>query len=230
MSENEDTRATSEVPDGAILQRDGETYAIVPRLPLGLLSPEVLEAVATVARRYAVPVIKITSGQRLALVGIQRQDLDAIWRDLSLDVGRATELCVHYVQACPGTDVCSLGVQDSIGVGRRLEELFVGLDAPAKVKIGVSGCTLCCAESLVRDVGLIASKKGWKLVFGGSSSRRPRVADEIARRLDADRAVELVRRCLEVYRDNAKPKERTAKFMDRFGVEAFRRTVLGEDA
>jgi len=226
MSDQTDATATPAPPDGAILQRDGETWAIVPRLPLGLLSPDVLEGLARVARKYEVPVVKITSGQRIALVGVKSEHLDAIWKELALDVGRATELCVHYVQACPGNQFCSLGVQDSIGLGRRLEDLFVGLEVPAKVKIGVSGCTLCCAESMVRDVGVVASKKGWKVVFGGSSSRKPRVADEIARGLTADEAVALVQRCLQVYRDNAKPKQRTPKFMDKFGADAFREAVL----
>jgi len=228
MSEPTDAKPTPAAPDGAILQRDGETWAIVPRLPLGLLTPEVLEGLARVARTYEIPLIKITSGQRIALVGIRQQQLEAVWRELKLDVGRATELCVHYVQACPGDLVCSLGVQDSIGLGRRLEDLFVGMELPAKVKIGVSGCTLCCAESMVRDVGVVASKKGWKVVFGGSSSRKPRVADEIARGLTADEAVDLVKRCLQVYRDKAKSKQRTARFAESFGADAFREAVLGQ--
>lgn len=218
----------TEIPDGAILQRDDRTLAIVPRTPVGLVTPEQLEAIAAIARRYEVPVLKITSGQRIAMVGIEPERFEALRQQLKMELGRAVEPCVHYVQACPGNLVCSLGVQDSIGLGRRMEDLFVGQDLPAKVKIGVSGCTLCCAESMVRDVGVVASKKGWKVVFGGSSSRKPRVADEIARGLTADEAVDLVKRCLEVYRDKAKPKQRTPKFMDSFGADAFREAVLKE--
>ena len=138
---------TEETPPGAILQRDKKTYAIVPRTPVGLVSPEILEAISSVVRKYNIPITKITSGQRLALVGIKREDLDQIWQDLKIEVGAAVELCVHYVQACPGTEVCKFGVRDSLDLGLELEKLYVGMDLPAKVKIGISGCPFCCAEA-----------------------------------------------------------------------------------
>lgn len=150
---------TEDTPRGAIIQRDRKTYAIVPRTPVGLVSPEVLEAMTTVVRKYNIPIIKITSGQRLALIGMKREEVDPVWHDLKMEVGPAIELCVHYVQACPGTEVCKFGVRNSLGLGLELEKLYVGMDLPAKVKIGVSGCPLCCAESYVRDIGLIGKKR-----------------------------------------------------------------------
>ena len=160
----------ADIPKGAILQRDKETYAIVPRTPVGILKPEDLEALAKVARKYHIPVIKITSGQRFALVGMKGDDVDDIWNDLGMDVGKATELCLHYVQACPGTAVCKFGVQDSLGLGMEIEEFFSEMDLPAKVKIGVSGCPFCCGESFVRDIGMFGKKKGWTFIVGGSSA------------------------------------------------------------
>ncbi|MBT8351541.1 MAG: NAD(P)/FAD-dependent oxidoreductase, partial [Deltaproteobacteria bacterium] len=127
-------------PKGAILQRDKETYALVPRSPVGLVKPEELENIVNVVRKYDIPIIKITSGQRFALVGIKENDVENIWKDLGMDIGKATELCLHYVQACPGTAVCKFGVQDSLGLGMEIEEFFAGMDLPAKVKVGVSGC------------------------------------------------------------------------------------------
>ena len=155
-----------DIPKGAILQRDKETYAIVPRTPVGLVSPEDLERIAKVARKYQIPVIKITSGQRFALVGMNKDDVDKIWEDLGMDVGKATELCLHYVQACPGTAVCKFGVKDSLGLGMEIEKFFSGLDLPAKVKIGVSGCPFCCGESFVRDIGILG-KKGMDIYSRG---------------------------------------------------------------
>lgn len=143
---------------GTILQRDKKTYAIVPRTPVGLLKPDDLEKIASVARKYEIPIIKITSGQRLALVGIKPEDIDPAWQDLDMDVGKATELCLHYVQACPGNAVCRYGVRDSLGLGMKIEKFFLGMDLPAKVKIGVSGCPFCCGESYVRDIGLFAKR------------------------------------------------------------------------
>jgi NAD(P)H-nitrite reductase large subunit len=215
-----------DTPRGAILQRDRKTYAIVPRTPVGLVSPAVLEAISSVVRKYNIPITKITSGQRLALVGLQRDEVDQVWHDLKMEVGQAMELCVHYVQACPGTEVCKFGVRDSLGLGSELEKLYVGMDLPAKIKIGVSGCPFCCAESYVRDIGLIGKKKGWILTFGGNSGGRPRIGDVIAKDIGDVEAVSLVQRCLEYYRNNVDKKLRTARFVEKTGIEVIRKAVL----
>ena len=215
-----------DIPIGAILQRDKETYAIVPRTPVGILKPEDLEAMARVARKYHIPIIKITSGQRFALVGIKKDDVDSIWKDLAMDVGKATELCLHYVQACPGTAVCKFGVQDSLGLGMQIEEFFSELDLPAKVKIGVSGCPFCCGESFVRDIGIFGKKKGWTFIVGGSSARRPRIGDVLIEDLSKEQVIALTKRALEYYRDKAKRKERMARFVDRIGIENMKESIL----
>lgn len=215
-----------DTPRGAILQRDKKTYAIVPRTPVGLVTADVLEAISSVVRRYNIPLAKITSGQRLALIGMNREEVDLIWHDLKMEVGPAIELCVHYVQACPGTEVCKFGVRNSLGLGLQLEKLYVGMDLPAKVKIGVSGCPFCCAESYVRDIGLIGKKKGWVLTFGGNSGGRPRIGDVITEDLDDSEAVDLVQRCLEFYRDNVEKKLRTARFVEKVGIETVKEALL----
>ncbi len=212
---------------GAILQRDNTTYAIVPKTPVGLVRPEDLEHIAAVARKYDIPVIKITSGQRFALVGLKEKDIDKVWEDLRLDVGKATELCLHYVQSCPGTAVCKYGVQDSLGLGMKLESFFSEMDLPAKVKMGVSGCPFCCGESFVRDVGVFGKKSGWTLVIGGSSARRPRIGDILAEGLDEGQVIDLTRRFLELYTKHAKPHERTARLVDRLGIENIKDRLLG---
>lgn len=217
---------SDDTPRGAILQRDKKTYAIVPRTPVGLLSPEILEAISSVVRRYNIPITKITSGQRLALIGMERDEVDQIWHDLKMEIGPAIGLCVHYVQACPGTEVCKFGVRNSLGLGLELEKLYVGMELPAKVKIGVSGCPFCCAESYVRDIGLIGKKKGWTVTFGGNSGGRPRIGDVIAEEVSDTDAVILVKRCLEYYRDNIDKKLRTARFVEKVGIESIKKAVL----
>ena len=217
---------TENIPRGAILQRDGKTYAIVPRTPVGLVSPEVLDAISSIVRKYNIPITKITSGQRLALIGMKREEVDKIWNELKMEVGPAIELCVHYVQACPGTEVCKFGVRDSLGMGLQLENLYVGMDLPAKLKMGISGCPFCCAESYVRDIGLIGKKKGWIITFGGNSGGRPRIGDIIAQDVADVEAVALVQRCLEYYRDNVGKKLRTARFVEKVGIETIRQAVL----
>ena len=215
-----------DIPKGAILQRDKETYAIVPRTPVGLVSPDDLERIVKVARKYQIPVIKITSGQRFALVGMKKDDVDKIWEDLGMDIGKATELCLHYVQACPGTAVCKFGVKDSLGLGMEIEKFFSGLDLPAKVKIGVSGCPFCCGESFVRDIGILGKKKGWTFIVGGSSARRPRIGDVLIEDISGEEVINLTKQTLEYYQDKAKKRERMARFVDRIGIENMKEAIL----
>lgn len=216
----------SDEPKGAILQRDKQSYAIVPRTPCGLLTPDNLDAISRVCRKYGVPIIKITSGQRMALVGMKKEDVEPIWQELSLDIGRAVELCVHYVQACPGTAVCRFGIQDSLGLGVAIEEEYVGHDFPAKVKFGISGCPLCCGESYVRDIGLIGTKKGWTVIVGGNSGSNARVGDVLAEALSADEARALIRKFLNFYRENSGKKLRISKFVEKTGIDAIKQAIL----
>jgi len=213
-------------PIGAILQRDGKTYAIVPRTPAGIVSPEHLEKIVAVVRRYKIPIIKMTSGQRIVLVGIQEKDVNDIWNDLGMTVGQATAPCLHYVQACAGTAVCKYGKQDSLTFGIEIEKMYLGMDLPAKLKMGISGCPRCCGESYIRDIGVVGNPKGWTVIFGGNSGARPRIGDVVATDLSSDDAKDLVRRLLEYYRDNGKPRERTARFVERVGLDTIKKDVL----
>ena len=213
-------------PKGAILQRDKKTFAIVPRTPVGLVTPDTLEALARVGRKFDIPIMKITSGQRIALVGLEEHQVEEVWDDLKMDIGPAVGLCVHYVQACPGTEVCKFGVRDSLGLGLELEEMFVGKELPAKMKVGVSGCPMCCAESYVRDVGLVGKRDGWTMVVGGNASGKPRIADVLAEGLSRPEVVELVGRFLEYYRENAGKRARSSLLLKKVGVDAVKEALL----
>ncbi len=213
-------------PKGAILQRDKKTYAIVPRIPVGLAKLENFKEIARVVEKYNIPIIKITSGHRLALVGMKGEVVNDVWRDLKMEEGQATALCLHYVQACPGNAVCRFGVQDSLGLGMEIEKFFLNRTLPAKVKIGVSGCPFCCGESFVRDIGVIGKRKGWTVVFGGNSARRPRIGDIIAENLSKEEVIDLCKRSLEFYAANGKKKERTARFIERIGIEKFKKAII----
>jgi NAD(P)H-nitrite reductase large subunit len=216
----------TETPEGAILQRDKETYAIIPKTPLGLVNPDILEKIAMVARKYEVPLLKITSGQRLALVGIKPEHVEAVWKELNTGIGRAVEPCLHYVQACPGTEVCKFGQRDSLALGARLDGLLADMELPRKAKIGVSGCPLNCAESYMRDLGVFGKKKsGWTVIFGGNAGAKPRIGDVIAEGLTEDEVLALAQKCFEVYAAHGRKKERTARFAERIGIDAFKKMV-----
>ncbi len=181
------------------------------------------------ARRYEIPVIKITSGQRLVLVGIKEEDVEQIWNELGMTVGEATAPCVHYVQACPpGTAVCKYGLQDSLGLGLELEGVYQDMHLPAKLKMGISGCPRSCGgESYLRDIGVLGTGKGWTVIFGGNSGGRPRIGgDVVAKDLSADEAKDLVKRLLTYYQDTANPGERTARFTERVGMDRIKSDLL----
>lgn len=218
--------STDDAPKGAILQRDKETYAIVPRVPCGLLTKEKLRNIANVVEKYDIPIIKLTSGHRIALVGMKADVIEDIYADLDMEPGQATELCLHYVQACPGTEVCKFGIQDSLGFGVRLENLLTGRELPAKLKVGVSGCPFSCAEGLVRDIGVMGKKKGWTVSFGGNSGRQARIGDVLAEEISPDEVIALVQSCLDYYCQHARKRERTARFIERIGLETFKAAVL----
>ena len=216
----------SEAPRGAFIQRDKKTYAIVPRSPMGLVTPEILENVARVARKHNIPVIKITSGQRLALVGLEAEGVEEVWQDLGIDVGPAVGLCVHYVQACPGTTLCKYGLQDSLALAGELEKMFVNVEMPAKTKISVSGCPMNCSEGYVRDFGVFGKKSGWTVIIGGNSGGRPRIGDAVADDLTTEEVIALAQKFFDYYRANARNRERTARFVDRTGIEEIKRALL----
>jgi NAD(P)H-nitrite reductase large subunit len=213
-------------PHNAILQRDKQTYAIVPRIPGGLIHRDHLRAIASVVEKYDIPIVKITSGQRLALVGLTKEQLADVYTELGMEPGKATELCLHYVQACPGTEVCTFGVRDSLGFGIRLENILADQALPAKLKIGISGCQFCCAESFVRDIGMVGKKNGWTVVIGGHSGNRPRVGDIVGTDLSDEQAVRIATKFLEYYLANARKKERTSRFVERVGIEEVKKQLL----
>ena len=217
---------SNDIPEkGAIVQRDKETYAIAPHIPGGIMDVSTLRKIADVAEKYNASAVKITSAQRMAIIGLKAEDLDSVWTDLDMPPGAAIGLCVRSVKICPGTTFCKRGQQDSVGVGLKLDELYHGMELPSKLKMGVSGCLNTCAESSVKDIGLIGTAKGWKLLAGGSSGIKPRIADLIAEGLDDDEALKLVNSIIEFFKSRGE-KKRLGRVIDGMGLEEFKSAVL----
>ena len=213
-------------PTGAAIQRDGKTYAVTTRIPAGIVTPEQLETIAAAGRKYRVPIMKLTSGQRILIAGLQPEDVPRIIADLGPLAKPETAPCVKFVQACVGTDCCKYGKQDSIALARVLEDRFRDREFAAKIKVGVSGCPRCCSESHMRDIGLIGTPKGWTVHFGGNGGTRPRFGDLVAKDLSDSDAVDCALRLAGYYREHAKPHERTARFMERVGMDTLRSELL----
>lgn len=211
---------------GAVLQRDKKTYAIVPHLPLGLVTPAQLRKIADVAEKYESAALKVTSAARIAIVGLREEDLDQIWQDLEMNPGAAVGLCVRSIKACPGNTLCRLGQQDSLTMGSELDRRYHGMQLPGKLKMGVSGCPNQCAETAVKDIGLVGKAKGWTILVGGNAASRPRLAETLSEGLSPEEALAVCDRIVCYFKENGKKGERMGRFMDRMGFASFKEAVL----
>lgn len=215
----------NDLPKGALVQRGGGLYSITPRMPLGRITPEQLSAINAVVQDFDLPGVRVTAGQRLKIQGIPEDKVRKVLDRL----GPVGEFCKYYVQACPGNTACRMGMQDSMAMGERLETWLNTVDLPVKLKSGVSGCSMCCSESFVRDVGLVGKKHGWTVVFGGNAGKRVRKGDVLAENLSDDEALSVIGVALEVYAAQARKGERTARFVERVGIEAILDKINGTD-
>jgi NAD(P)H-nitrite reductase large subunit len=213
---------------GAILQRDRETYAIAPHIPGGITDTATLRKICDVADKYKVQAIKLTSAQRIALVGIKEEELDNIWADLDQTPGAAIGLCVRSVKICPGTTFCKRGVQDSVGLGLKIDSIYHAMALPNKMKMGVSGCALSCSEVWIKDIGVMGTAKGWKILVGGNSGTRPRIADVLVEDIATqDEVLAIIEKIINWYKAEPKKEQRLCRVVEQMGIDAFRKAVLG---
>ncbi|CCK78532.1 MULTISPECIES: nitrite/sulfite reductase domain-containing protein [Desulfobacula] len=210
---------------GAIPQKDKKTYAIAPHIPCGVVTPDLLRKIADVSEKYNAQAVKITGATRIAIVGLKEEDIDSAWEELGLDKGAAVGLCVRSIRSCPGNTFCTIGKQDSLGLGMKLDKKYHGFKLPGKFKMAVSGCHLSCAESWVRDIGLIGKKDGWTLTIGGNVGAHPRIGDVLLEGLDDQGAMDAIDKVVAHYQENAKPGERLGKMIDRLGLDGFKAAV-----
>ena len=211
----------------AILQRDKETYAIAPHIPGGFVSPALLRKICDVSDKYRINTLKLTSAQRIALIGIKEEDLDAIWSELGFPPGAAIGLCVRSVKICPGTTQCKRALQDSVSLGLKLDARYHAMELPNKLKMGVSGCMLSCAEVAVKDIGIMGTAKGWKILVGGNAGARPRLADVLLENVATeDEVLSIVDSIITYYKNNPN-QNRLGKVIEEVGLDAFRSHVLG---
>lgn len=206
---------------GAVLQRDKKTYAIAPHVPAGLITSDQLRKLADVADKYNAQAIKITAAQRIALVGLEENDIDSAWQDLGMKPGAAIGLCVRSIKTCPGTSFCKRGFKDSVSIGLKLDDRYHGMNLPNKLKIGVSGCPNSCADNHTRDIGLMGTPKGWTVFVGGKGGTIPRLGDRLVMGIPDEKVLDLVDDIVNLYSENANNKERLGAYIDRVGFEEF---------
>jgi nitrite reductase (NADH) large subunit len=211
----------------ANIQKDG-TYSVVPRMYGGVTTSEDLRKIADVADKYKVGMIKVTGGQRIDLLGVYKEDLPKIWSELDMPSGSAYSKGLRTVKTCVGENYCRFGTQDSIGMGIRLERKFEGLNTPHKVKMAVSACPRNCAESGIKDVGIVGVEGAWEMYVGGNGGTHLREADLLFKFKNGDELVEMIGAFLQYYRESAKYLERTSAWVERLGLEHIREVLSDE--
>ena len=210
----------------ANIQRDG-TFSVVPQMKGGVTNPWQLRRIADVADKYAIPMIKLTGGQRIDLLGVRKEDLPAVWSDLDMPSGYAYGKSFRTVKTCVGTDFCRYGLGDSTALGIAIEERYQGLASPGKMKLAVTGCPRNCAEALCKDLGVVAvGDDRWEIYVGGAAGAHIRKGDLLATVDGPDEVMTLTGRFLQYYRENANWLERTYSFVPRVGIERIQAVVI----
>ncbi len=214
----------------ANIQKDG-TYSVVPRIWGGVTTPAQLRAIADVAERYQVATVKITGGQRIDLLGVAKEDLPGVWRDLGkagLVSGHAYGKAIRTVKTCVGSEWCRFGTQDSTTMGIRMEQMAWGAWTPHKVKMAVSGCPRNCAEATIKDFGVVAVDSGWELHVGGNGGTKVRVTDFLCKVKAMEEVLEYCAAFLQLYREEARYLERTAGWIERVGLDYVRQRIADD--
>ncbi|MGC4879667.1 nitrite reductase large subunit NirB [Micromonospora sp. DT43] len=212
----------------ANIQRDG-TFSVVPQIKGGVTTPAQLKRIAEVAEKYSVPLVKITGGQRIDLLGIRKEDLPNVWADLDMPSGYAYGKSFRTVKTCVGSDFCRFGVGDSTALGIAIEDRFKAIEGPGKMKLAVTGCPRNCAEAYVKDLGVVAIDGGrWEIYVGGAAGAHVRKGDLLAVVDSPDEVITLTGRFLQYYRESANWLERTYAWVPRLGIDHIRAVVVDD--
>lgn len=212
----------------ANIQKDG-TFSVVPRIYGGVTSPADLKKIAEVAEKFDVPLVKFTGGQRLDLLGVKKEDLPKMWKELDMPSGHAYGKTLRTVKTCVGSTFCRFGTQDSMAMGIRMEKAYERLNAPSKVKLAVSGCPRNCAEATIKDLGVVAIDGGWELHVGGNGGIKVRATELLCIVKTEDEVMEWSSAYLQYYRENAVWNERTAEWIERVGLDSVKKALENKE-
>ncbi|MEO3944695.1 nitrite reductase large subunit NirB [Gorillibacterium sp. CAU 1737] len=209
----------------ANIQNDG-TFSVIPRMRGGQTTPEQLMKIAKVAEKYDVPLVKVTGSQRIGLYGVKKEDLPKMWEELDMTSAQAYAKAVRSVKTCVGAAFCRFGTQDSMSLGIKLEERFEFIDTPHKFKMGVSACPRSCAESAVKDFGVIGVENGFQIYIGGNGGTEVREAQLLTTVATEQEVIDICGAMLQYYRETGVYAERTAPWLIRMGFQHVKDLLL----
>ena len=213
----------------ANIQKDG-TYSVIPRMWGGMTSADELRRIADAVDKYKIPAVKVTGGQRIDLLGVKKEDLPAVWKDIGMPSGHAYAKALRTVKTCVGSEWCRFGTQDSTKMGQDLERALWRMYAPHKVKLAVSGCPRNCAESGIKDVGVIGVDSGWELHIAGNAGIKTEVGQFFIKVKTPEEVLEYSGAFLQLYREEGWYLERTVHYVARVGMAHVKAKVLDDAA
>ncbi len=212
----------------ANIQKDGR-YSVIPRMWGGETTSAELRRIADAVDKYKIPTVKVTGGQRIDLLGVKKEDLVDVWKDIAMPSGHAYAKALRTVKTCVGSEWCRFGTQDSTQMGKDLERALWRMYAPHKVKIAVSGCPRNCAEAGIKDVGVIGVDSGWEIYVAGNGGIKTEVAEFFCKLKTPEEVLEYSGAFLQLYRLEGWYLERTVHYVARVGLDHVKKQIL-EDA
>ena len=213
----------------ANIQKDG-TYSVIPRMWGGETTADELRRIADVVDKYKIPTVKVTGGQRIDLLGVKKEDLVNVWKDIGMPSGHAYAKALRTVKTCVGSEWCRMGTQDSTQMGKDLERAMWRMYAPHKVKFAVSGCPRNCAEAGIKDVGIIGVDSGWEMYIAGNGGIKTEVAHFFTKLKTAAEVLEYTGAFMQLYREEGWYLERTVHYVARVGLEHVKKRILDDAA
>src|SRR3569832_1938373 len=211
----------------ANIQKDG-TYSVIPRMWGGETTASELRRIADVVDKYRIPTVKVTGGQRIDLLGVKKEDLRDVWQDLGMPSGHAYAKALRTVKTCVGSEWCRFGTLDSTQKGKDLERALWRMYAPHKVKLAVSGCPRNCAESGIKDVGVVGVDSGWEIQVGGNGGIKTEAAQFLVKVKTAEEVLEYAGAFLQLYREEGWYLERTVHYIQRVGLDHVKKKILDD--
>ncbi|MBP7915015.1 MAG: nitrite reductase large subunit NirB [Vitreoscilla sp.] len=211
----------------ANIQKDG-TYSVIPRMWGGETTASELRRIADAVDKYKIPTVKVTGGQRIDLLGVKKEDLVNVWKDIGMPSGHAYAKALRTVKTCVGSEWCRMGTQDSTQMGKDLERAMWRMYAPHKVKFAVSGCPRNCAEAGIKDVGIIGVDSGWEMYVAGNGGIKTEVAHFFCKLKTAEEVLEYTGAFMQLYRTEGWYLERTVHYVSRVGLDYVKRKILDD--
>ncbi len=211
----------------ANIQKDG-TYSVIPRMWGGETNSSELRRIADAVDKYKIPTVKVTGGQRIDLLGVKKEDLANVWKDIGMPSGHAYAKALRTVKTCVGAEWCRFGTQDSTQMGKDLERALWRMYAPHKVKLAVSGCPRNCAEAGIKDVGVIGVDSGWEIYVAGNGGIKTEVAQFLCKLKTPEEVLEYSGAFLQLYREEGWYLDRTVHYVSRVGLDYIKKKILDD--